>query len=84
MTHELVVDVAADALLIDGESLHGELHPIERRRLPDKVGRKVVSAVGRHAVVPAELESDLVGDVCRKLISTQRALKVPPASWHEK
>lgn len=65
MTHELVVDVAADTLLVDGEGLHRELHAVERGRLPDKVGREVVSAVGGDAVVPAKFESDLVRDVCK-------------------
>lgn len=71
VAHELVVDIPADALLVDGERLHRELHAVERGRLPNKVGREVVRAVGGDAVVPAELERDLVRGVCSQGASGQ-------------
>lgn len=64
MSHELVIDVTTNTLLVDRERLHRELHPIERGRLPDKVGRKVVRAVARDPVVASELQCNLVRYVC--------------------
>lgn len=61
--HEFVVDVTRDALFVDGESPHGLLHAVERGRLPDKVGRKVVRAVDRDVVGPLQFEGDLVRDI---------------------
>lgn len=63
MPHEFVVDVTRHALLVDGKSPHRLLHAVERGRLPDKVGRKVVRAVDRDVVGPFQFEGDLVRDV---------------------
>ena len=35
-------DVCTNALLVDGECLHGQLHTIETRRFPHEVDDKVV------------------------------------------
>lgn len=56
-------NVPADALLIYGKGLHGELHPVKAGALPDKVGGKVVGALGRDALGAAEFETDFVRDV---------------------
>lgn len=60
VAHKFVVDVSADALFVDRESLHRELHAVERRRLPDKVGAKIVRAVDGDAIGATKFESDLV------------------------
>ena len=57
-------NVPTDALLVHGKRLHRQLHPVEARRLPDKVRGEVMRAVRRHAIRPPELQPDLVRHIC--------------------
>jgi hypothetical protein len=45
MIGEDTYDITADALLVDGECFHGELHPVEAGRFPNEIGGKIVRAV---------------------------------------
>jgi hypothetical protein len=48
MAEELVVQESTDTLLIDGKSLHCELHSVERSRFPHVIDRETVGTFRRN------------------------------------
>ena len=54
MSHQLVIDVTRDTLFVHRESLHRQLHSIERSRFPNEIGREVVRTFGRDSIGTSE------------------------------
>ncbi len=55
VSEELVVQVDRHRLLVNCKHLHGVLHAVEARRLPDKVDAERLSAVAGDAYVGLQL-----------------------------
>lgn len=52
--------VPTNTLFIHRKSLHGELHTVKTRRLPNEVSDKTMCDLGRDSVSPSQLKRNLV------------------------
>ena len=57
-------NIATDALLVNGKSLHGKLHPVETGRLPDEVRSEALCHVVWDTLSPSQLETNLIRNIC--------------------